>query len=173
MAIQNIDDLENIFNSVAERAIKKVGEKALSLLREYISIETYGTPHSTLNPEYANGTGTPTYQFLSAFILDQVQRKGNEVTQTLFYDNSNMISTPPSKGHWGIHSDIHGNSSIDDLPSYLNTNGFPGISPIERKPFWDDFLNSFDSQYMQWFIDAFKENGIDISGNGINVSYRI
>lgn len=171
MDINNLDELENTFNLVAENAIKEVGEKALTLLRNYISKDTYGTPHSSFTPEYANGTGEPTYEFLSSFVLDNVQRIGNEVSQELFYDPTSLSMLPHSNGHWGIHSDIHGNDSRENLASYLNTNGFPGISPVERLPFWDDFLNDFNNKYLQWFKEAFQNNGINIDTTGISVSY--
>lgn len=173
MDIDNLDNLENVFNSAAENAVKEVGEKALALLREYISKDTYETPHLTFYQDYANGTGSPTYEFLSSFILDNVQKIGNEISEELFYNPSLLSCSAPNGGHWGIHSDVNGNDVREDLASYLNTNGFPGISPVERKPFWDDFLNDFDNKYIQWFKEAFENNGIDLDVSGINVSYEL
>lgn len=142
MPIKNDMQMITMLGGIASKVIFKVSGDMLEVLANYIMKETYG---DLPNIFYYNGSGMPTFQFLEAFKLTNVQQKLNEIVTELYYSWQSMDYDADTF----LHGSPYNGDMREKLAEILNVDGSTGFSNKIRQPYWDDFI-----------IDMFDRGGL-------------
>ena len=147
-----------ILSSIVEDVIDEVSNKILARLQWNIMKYTYMFDYFP-NKIYFDNTGNPTFEFLHAWVRDDIRKAGKSLTRQIFYDYSNMKFDPKKY--------LHGSPSRGDerekLAEILNVSGKPGEwEAKERAPYWKITIEELfgGGLITQMFDDAFRKRGI-------------
>jgi len=128
-----------------------VSDEMLGVLADDIMKYTYTDVH---NEDYWNGSGVPTYEFLMAFKLTNVEQKLNEIVTELYYDWQSMDYDPDTY----LHGTPWGGDMRERLAEILNVDGVTGFSNKSRKPYWDIFIKQmFDDGGIKKLFDKYMK----------------
>lgn len=162
------EKLMDTFNRIIKQVIEAVSDRAKKLLQQYINMDTYGinkteTGKPSINQDYLDGTGTPSYEFRDVAWDVSVEGKANEVLFKLLYNGLNM--SPPSPSHPLLHGNIQ-EDRRKQLAEILNVSGVAEDADTKvdkvRSPFWDDFINELKQKLGGWLYTEFNNRGINI-----------
>lgn len=174
MAVRNKTSLKtqekmmDTFNRIIKQVVEAVSDRAKKLLQQHINMDTYGinktaTDKPSINQDYLNGTGIPSYEFRDVAWDISVEGKLNQVLFKLLYNGLNMSPPSPSSPL------LHGNMSEDRrnrLAEILNVSGVAedADTPVDkvRSPFWDNFVDELKQKLGGWLYTEFNDKGINI-----------
>lgn len=158
--IKNNTMLVKMLSKVASEVIFQVSSDMLEVLANDIMEYTYGV---LPNAYYYNGTGMPTFQFLEAFKLSDVQQKMNEIVTELYYDWQTMDYDPSTY----LHGTTWSGDLRQELADILNVSGYTGFSNKDREPYWDIFIQDMFSGGLEKLFDKYTKQ--EFKKFGINV----
>lgn len=181
--IRNSGDLRAIVNAEVERALEKVGDKALRRLDEIIVRDIYAYEYFP-NVRYVSGGGTnqrdsngeqirsaqPTFQFRKAWLKHIEKVFGNNKSEL-------SIQYDPTKIGDSHNSIVDGQDVSEWLDEILNVDGF--TSPLSvgsmergnmrnvskyRQPYWDNFMKEMTQgrKIRQWLKEELNSQGLDV-----------
>lgn len=146
---------------ICEEVIKKVSDELLFRLHNAIQKYTYRS-HGP-NKYYYDGSRKPTYEFLNAFQLTNMESDLTQVTRSIFYNWQSMRADPDT---WLHGSNIKGwyPDAREQLADFLNKSGLSSSLPISvnHEPFWSNFLDEWteNGKVFQLFDREFRRYGI-------------
>lgn len=164
------EEFMDTFNRIIKQVIEAVSDRAKKLLQEHINMDTYGinkttTDKPSINKDYLNETGIPSYEFRDVAWDISVEGKVNQVLFKLLYNGLNMSA--PSAESPLLHGNFDKNKDRrKELAEILNVSGVAEDADTKvdkvRSPFWDDFINELKQKLGGWLYTEFNNKGIDI-----------
>lgn len=167
-SLKTQEKMMDTFNRIIKQVVEAVSDRAKKLLQQHINMDTYGinktaTDKPSINQDYLNGTGIPSYEFRDVAWDISVEGKLNQVLFKLLYNGLNMSPPSPSSPL------LHGNMSEDRrnrLAEILNVSGVAedADTPVDkvRSPFWDNFVDELKQKLGGWLYTEFNDKGINI-----------
>jgi hypothetical protein len=151
----------NAIRKTSEEVVYDVVDEIAKVLYAYIMEYTYG---DLPNKQYWKGEGIPSWQFLNAFKLTNVQQKMNEIVSELYYDWQSMDYDPGTY----LHGSYYTGDMREVLAEVLNIEGITGFSNKTRHPYWDIFIEEmFDKDGIGKLFDKYMKE--EFSKIGINI----
>ena len=135
MPARNNAELTAMLMPIASNVIKSASLDMIEMLANDIMEYTYefgGLP----NAYYYNGSGMPTFQFLEAFKLTDIEKNMNQAATKIFYDWAGMDYDPTTY----LHGNPFSGDVREQLADILNIDGEAGWMTKARKPYWDIFI---------------------------------
>jgi hypothetical protein len=161
MPITNSAQMMTMMSDVASNVIRDVSGDMLQVLYDDIMKYTYDP---LPNAYYWKGSGMPTFQFMEAFQLSNIQKNLNEIVSELFYNWESMEYDPDTY----LHSSPFSGDMRERLADILNVDGSTGFSNKIRHPYWNNFIKEMFNEggleklFDKYMVEEFKKVGLTI-----------
>lgn len=159
MPYNNQKELDAAINRALKKCVAYLSDKMLDCLKERIWQDTYTRDYYP-NTVYVDD-GIPTFEFLNAFEFEGIKSSIKEVSNRLFYNWQDKMSSPSSSRPY-----VHGNyyKGIDrkeELANILNVSGKDACGSNDfggkkREPFWDNTIKEINSNFDSWAKEAYN-----------------
>lgn len=162
--ISSPDGVAAMINQINEDVIDNVSTSIVQLLQQIIIRDVYKSGDeegSTENWSYYNHSRQPTFQFMMAFMWDDVKKIVHGIARELFYNADSMDFDPDTY----LHGDPDLGDLRKDLADILNVDGIDEQNAWGgklRKPYWNNFIDELFGQkkIIQMFDEEFAQFGI-------------
>lgn len=153
--INNQKQFDTMLKERLELIIEYLQIQIEDCIKDHIWTDVYSYDYFP-NVKYEDASRHPSFQFLDAFVFEDIKILAKEVSTEMIYDWESMQS--PSASHPYTHGNyFEGIDRRKSLASLLNVKGIDSGNDWggkERNAFWDEAIKEINQKFDKWAKEA-------------------